>query len=180
MMSEAELARLNGRLWEGMRPKARRGARRHHPPRGDVRGPGGEDQLAPAEQAHRGIRVIGATVEAHGRLHGGRRSLVAHDIRGPIRPHGGPHRGQRVWRRPTRMPCQHRRHHARAAGADRWGHRPIAPRTQQPGRRRTGRTLNGPEACDGLRPQRFPASISWERIAAIQQRVVDNRATADA
>jgi hypothetical protein len=31
-----------------------------------------------------------------------------------------------------------------------------------------------------LRPQRFPAYISWERFEAIQQRLADNRAIADA
>jgi len=66
------------------------------------------------------------------------------------------------------------------AGAYRWGHRKIDPRQQQPGRRRTGRTINVPEAGDVLRPQRFPASISWERFEAIQQRLADNRAIADA
>ena|SRR5438105_15498113 len=103
MMSEAALSRLKGRRLAGMRHTARRGALLHPPPLGEVRGPDGDDQLAPDEQAHRVIRLICETCEAHGRLPGLRRSLVAHDMRGPLRPHGGPDRGQRVWRRPTRM-----------------------------------------------------------------------------
>ncbi len=86
-----------------MRTKARRGARLNHPPRGYVRGPDGDDQLDPDEQAQRVIRLIFETFEEHGSLHGWLRSLVAHDMRVPIRPHGGLNRGQLVWRRPTRM-----------------------------------------------------------------------------
>jgi len=87
-----------------MRNKAQRGARLPHPPMGDVRGPDGDYHLDPDEQAQRGVRLIFETCEAQGSLHGVLRSLVAHDMRVPMRPQGGPHRGQRVWRRPTRMP----------------------------------------------------------------------------
>ncbi len=103
MMSEAELYLMKGRMLEGMRNPARRGALLHHPPMGSVRGPDGAYQLDPDEQAQRVIRLIFETFEAHGSLHGVLRSLVAHDIRVPIRPHTGPNRGQLVWRRPTRM-----------------------------------------------------------------------------
>jgi len=56
----------------------------------------------------------------------------------------------------------------------------MDPRKHQPGRRSTGRTINAPEACDGLIPDRCPAYISWERCAAIQPRLADNRAIAAA
>jgi hypothetical protein len=108
------------------------------------------------------------------------RYLVAHDIRVPIRPHCGPNRGQLVWRRPTRMTLQNMLHHPIYAGAYRWGHRKVDPRKQQPGRQSTGRIINVPEVCDVLIPHRFPAYISWERLAAIQQRLADNRAIAEA
>jgi len=103
MMSDAELSLMQGRMLEGMRHKARRGALRHPPPMGSVRGPDGDEQLDPDEQAQRVIRLLCETFEEHGSLHGVLRSLVAHDMRGPMRPHGGPNRGQRVWRRPPRM-----------------------------------------------------------------------------
>lgn len=180
MMSEAELYLMKGRMLEGMRNKARRGELLNHPPMGYVRGPDGDYQLDPDEQAQRVIRLIFDTFEAQGSLHGLLHYLVAHDIRVPIRPHGGPNRGQLVWRRPTRMTLQNMLHHPIYAGAYRWGHRKIDPRKQQPGRRSTGRTLNVPEACDVLIPDRFPAYISWERFAAIQQRLADNRAIAEA
>jgi DNA invertase Pin-like site-specific DNA recombinase len=179
MMSEAELYLMKGRLLEGMRHKARRGELLNHPPVGYVRGPDGDYQLDPDAQAQRVIRLVFATFEEQGSLHGVLRYLVAHDIRMPIRPHYGPSRGQLVWRRPTRMTLQNMLHHPIYAGAYRWGHRKLDPRKQQPGRRSTGRTINAPEACDVLIPDRFPAYISWERFAAIQQRLADNRAIAD-
>src|SRR5256886_1585592 len=180
MMSEAELYLMQGRMLEGMRHKARRGAVLNHPPMGYVRGPDGDYQLDPDEQAQRVGHLIFDVFEQQGSLHGLLRYLVAHDIRMPIRPHAGLNRGQLVWRRPTRMTLQNLLHHPIYAGAYRWGHRKIDSRKQQPGRRSTGRTINVPEACDVLIPKRFPAYISWERFAAIQQRLADNRAVADA
>jgi DNA invertase Pin-like site-specific DNA recombinase len=103
MMSEAALYLMKGRMLEGMRNKARRGALLNHPPLGYVRGPDSDDQVDPDEQAQRVIRLIVDTFEEPGSLHGMLRYLVAHDIRLPIRPHWGPNRGQLVWRRPTRM-----------------------------------------------------------------------------
>jgi Recombinase/Recombinase zinc beta ribbon domain len=180
MMSEAELHLMKGRLLEGMRNKARRAALLNHPPLGYVRGADGDYQFDPDEQARRVVCLIFDTFEQQGSLHGLLRYLVAHDIRLPIRPHCGPNRGQLEWRRPTRMTLQNMLHHPIYAGAYRWGHRKMDPRKQQPGRRSTGRTINAPEACDVLIPQRFPAYISWERFAAIQQRLADNRAIAEA
>src|SRR5438128_4492032 len=180
MMSEAELYLMKGRMLEGMRNKARRGALLNHPPMGYVRGPDGDYQLDPDEQAQRVVRLIFDVFEQQGSLHGLLRSLVAHDIRMPIRPHAGLNRGQLVWRRPTRMTLQNMLHHPIYAGAYRCGYRKVDPRKKQPGRRSTGRTINAPEAGDVLIKDRFPASISWERFEAIQQRLAEHRAIADA
>ena len=169
-MNAAELSIMQGRLLEGMRQQARRGDLLHHPPRGDVRGPDGDSQLAPDEQAQRVVRLIFDVFEQQGSLHGLLRSLVAHDMRVPIRPHAGLNRGHLEWRRPTRMTLHNLRHHPISAGAYRWGHRQRDPRQQQPGRRSPGRTINAPDACDVLIPERFAASMSWERFAAIQPR----------
>ena len=73
---------------------------------GYVRGPDGDYQLDPDEQAQRVVRLIFDVFEQQGSLHGLLRYLVAHDIRMPIRPHAGLNRGQLVWRRPTRMTLQ--------------------------------------------------------------------------
>jgi hypothetical protein len=161
---------LKGRWWEGMRHKAKRGAVLNHPPRGDVRGPEGDDQLAPDEPAQGVIRWLFDAFERQGSLHGWLRSLVAHDVRVPIRPHGGLNRGPLEWRRPTRLTWHNRLHQPISAGAYRWGSRQADPRRPQPGRRSTGRTVNAPEACAVLINDRFPASSSGERLAAIHQR----------
>lgn len=178
MMNEAELYLMKGRLLEGMRHKARRGELLNHPPMGYVRGPDGDYQLDPDEQARRVVRLIFDVFEQQGSLHGLLRYLVAHDIRLPIRPHFGLNRGQLEWRRPNRMTLQNLLHHPIYAGAYRWGHRKMDPRKQQPGRPSTGRTINAAETCDVLIPDRFPAYITWERFEAIRQRLADNRAIA--
>jgi DNA invertase Pin-like site-specific DNA recombinase len=178
MMNEAELYLMKNRLLEGMRHKARRGDLLNRPPMGYVRGPDGDYQLDPDEQAQRVVRLIFDVFEQQGSLHGLLRYLVAHDIRLPIRPHFGPNRGHLEWRRPSRMTLQTLLHHPIYAGAYRWGYRKMDPRKQQPGRRSTGRTLNPADSCEVLIPDRFPASITWERFASIQQRLADNRAIA--
>ena len=106
---------MKGRMLEGMRNKARRGELLNHPPRGYVRGPDGDYQLDPDEQAQRVVRLIFDVFEQQGSLHGLLRYLVAHDIRMPIRPHAGLNRGQLVWR-PTRMTLQNLLHHPIYAG----------------------------------------------------------------
>src|SRR3989441_3725269 len=180
MMNEAELYIMKGRLLEGMRHKARRGDLLNEPPLGYVRGPDGDYQLDPDEQAQRVVRLIFDVFEQQGSLHGVLRYLAAHDIRLPIRPHTGPARGQLEWHRPSRTTLQNLLHHPIYAGAYRWGHRLIDPRKQQPGRPQTGRTLIPAESCEVLIKDRFPAYISWERFAWIQQRLADNRSIATA
>jgi len=161
---------MQGRMWAGRRHTARRGALLHPPPRGSVRGPDGDDQRDPEAQAQRVVRLLCDVCEPQGSRPGVLRSLVAHDMRLPMRPQAGLHRGQRVWRRPTRMPFHHLRPHPISAGAYGWGPRTSDPRPPQPGRRRPGRPLNAPEACDVLIADRWPASSSGGRLAAIPQR----------
>ena len=67
----------------------------------------------------------------------------------------------------TRQPV---RHHPIDAGASRWGYRQLDPRTPQPGRRRTGRTVNAPDDCEVRINDRCPAYLSWERFEAIHHR----------
>jgi len=180
MMSEAELHLLKGRLLEARQHKARRGDLLNHPPIGYVRGPDGEYQLDPDEQAQRVVHLVFETFDHQGSLHGLLRYLVAHDIRLPVRPHFGVNRGQLEWRRPTRMTLQSLLHHPIYAGAYRWGYRKIDPRKHQPGRPGTGRTVTPLDVCDVLIKDRFPAYITWERFEAIQQRLAENRAASDA
>ena len=103
MRNEAALSMMTGRLLAGRRHQARRGDLLHHPPLGYVRGPDGDAQLDPDEQAQRVVRLLFDVFEPQGSLHGWLRSLVAHAMRVPMRPHAGRNRGPLEWRRPTRM-----------------------------------------------------------------------------
>jgi len=180
MMSEAELHILKSRMLEGMRNKARRGELLNHPPIGYVRTASGDYQLDPDEQAQGVVRLVFDVFERQGSLHGLLRYLKANEIRLPIRPHFGPNRGQLEWRRPNRVTLSNMLHHPIYAGAYRWGHRKIDPRKQKPGRPGTGRTVNAPEECEVFIRDRHPAYIPWERFEAIQRRLAENRATAEA
>jgi hypothetical protein len=145
-----------------------------------VRGTDGDDHLDPDEQAQRVVRLLCDAFEQPGRLHGLLRSLVAHDIRLPIRPHQGGNRGQLAWHRPHRMTWQNVLHHPLYAGAYRWGYRKSDPRKQQPGRPNTGKTVHPPESCEVCIKERFPASLSWQRFEAMQQRWANHRSLAQA
>jgi len=180
MMSEAELHILKSRMLEGLRNKARRGELLNHPPIGYVRTAGGDYELDPDEQAQGVVRLVFDVFQRQGSLHGLLRYLKANDIRLPIRPHFGPNRGQLEWRRPNRVTLSNMLHHPIYAGAYRWGHRKIDPRKQKPGRPGTGRTVNAPEECEVFIRDRHPAYIPWERFEAIQRRLAENRATAEA
>ena len=102
IMSEMELHIMRNRLERGRDSKAARGELFHAVPMGYVILPTGGVDFDPDEQAQRVVRLIFDVFEQQGSLHGLLRSLVAHDIRMPIRPHAGLNRGQLVWRRPTR------------------------------------------------------------------------------
>ncbi len=121
MMNDAARSILKGRMHEGRRHKAKRGALLHHPPMGYVRGPDDDDHLDPDEQAQRVVRLICDAFEHQGSLHGLWRALVVHAIRLPIRPHKGGNRGQLEWPRPHRMTWPNVLHHPIYAGAYRWG-----------------------------------------------------------
>ena len=93
-----------------------------------MRGPGGEYQLDPDEQAQHVVYMMFEAFEHQGSLHGLLRYLVTQDIRLQARPHYGAPRGQLEWRRPTRMTLQSLLHHPIYAGAYRWGYRKLDPR----------------------------------------------------
>jgi hypothetical protein len=101
-------------------------------------------------------------------------------IRLPIRPHEGAARGHLAWRRPTRRTLHTVLPHPISAGASRWGYRKLEPRKHQAGRRRSGRTVQAPDVCEGLSKDRFPAYIRGERCEARQHRLANKRALAEA
>jgi DNA invertase Pin-like site-specific DNA recombinase len=174
MMSEAELHVLKERMYQGKLNKARRGELFGPAPIGYVRLPSGEWAIDPDEQVQAVVRLVFDQFDRQATLHGLLRYLVHHGIRVPVRPHGGPNRGQLEWRRPNRVTLQNLLRHPSYAGAYRFGHRPADPRRKQPGRPTTGKLIRRPEECLVLIRDRLPAYITWERFQANQERLDAN------
>jgi DNA invertase Pin-like site-specific DNA recombinase len=175
-MSEAELHILRSRMYQGLLNKARRGEVFNHPPAGYIKLPTGTFALDPDEQVQGVIRLLFDAFERQGTLNGLLRYLVRQGIRMPMRPHGGPSRGQLEWHRPNRVTLQNLLHHPIYAGYYRWGHRACDPRRKVGGRPGTGRTVRPPKECLVLLEGRCPAYISAERFWANQERLGANRA----
>jgi hypothetical protein len=131
--------------------------------------------MDPDEQVQAVVRLIFDPFDREATMHGLLRYLVHHRIAIPVRPNGGPKKGQREWHRPSRVTLQNRLPHPRYAGAYRYGHRPTDPRQKRPGRPNTGQFVRRPEECLVLRRDRLPASIRGERFDANQQRLTANR-----
>src|SRR5437764_704548 len=93
-LSEAELHILRSRMYQGLLNKARRGEVYNHPPAGYVKSPAGPFVLDPDEQVQTVIRLLFEQFERQGTVQGVLRYLVRNGIRMPIRPLGGPDRGQ--------------------------------------------------------------------------------------
>jgi DNA invertase Pin-like site-specific DNA recombinase len=175
VMNEAELHVLKQRMYQGKLNKARRGELLGTPPIGYLRVPGGEWVIDPDEQVQAVVRLIFDQFDREATLHGLLRYLVHHQIRIPVRPAGGPNKGQLEWRRPNRATLLNLLRHPSYAGAYRFGHRPTDPRKKRPGRPSTGKLVRRPEECLVLLRDRLPAYISWERFEANQERLTANR-----
>jgi DNA invertase Pin-like site-specific DNA recombinase len=180
IMSEAELHIIKERMHQGKLNKARRGELIGPAPIGYLKRGKTELVIDPDEQVQAVVRLLFDQFERQGTLHGLLRYLVHHQIRLPVRPHGGPNRGLLEWRRPCRETLQNLLHHPLYAGAYRYGYRPTDPRRKQPGRPHTGRRICSAEKCLVLIRDRFPTYITWERFQANQERLTANRARHEA
>ena len=130
-MSEAELHIMQQRLRQGLLAKARRGELCVVPPLGYVRRPTGEIALDPDEQVQAVVRLIFRTFDELGTVHATLRYLVRHRVQVGMRAHGGPGRGEVVWRRPNRVTLQNLLKHPTYAGAYVYGRRRVDPRRQR-------------------------------------------------
>jgi DNA invertase Pin-like site-specific DNA recombinase len=175
VMNEAELHVLKQRMYQGKLNKARRGELFGTPPIGYVRVPTGEWAIDPDEQVQAVVRLIFDQFDREATLHGLLRYLVHHHVRIPVRPAGGPGKGQLQWRRPNRATLLNLLRHPSYAGAYRFGHRPVDPRKKRPGRPNTGKQIRRPEDCLVLIRDRLPAYITWDRFEANQGRLTANR-----
>ena len=178
-MSEAELHILKSRLQQGVWNKAERGEVINHPPIGYVRSlsarnGAGDFVIDPDEQVQSVVRLIFEQFIRRGSVNSLLRWLVCEDVKMPVRPHFGNHRGELQWRRPNRVTLLNMLHHPIYAGAYRWGHREIDPRKKLAGRPTTGRTFNAHDKCRVLIRDRFPAYITWEEFEKIQKKLQEN------
>jgi DNA invertase Pin-like site-specific DNA recombinase len=93
-MSEAELHLLRERMSQGKLNKARRGELFGRPPIGYVRLPGGGWTIDPDEQVQAVVRLIFDEFDRQPSLRAVLGHLARHGVRIPVRPHGGPSKGQ--------------------------------------------------------------------------------------
>jgi len=175
-LSEAELHILRQRMHQGRLNKAKRGELFNHAPIGYVRRPSGELALDPDEQVQAVVRLIFDQFDELGTINAVLRSLVRNEVRLPVRPHGGPERGQLQWRRPNRQTLRNLLQHPIYAGAYTWGRRPVDPRCKIPGRPATGRKVASPQQCMVLLKDHCPSYITWQRYQANRRRIADNQA----
>ncbi len=179
MMSEAELPILKERLSQGKLNKARRGELMGMPPIGFVRLPSGEWAIDPDEQVQATVRLLFDQFDRETTLAGLLRYLVDPKVLIAVRPPSGANRGELEWRRPNRATLPNLLHPLSYAGASRFGHRSVDPRRKRPGRPNTGKLIRRPEDGLVLIRGRLPASITWDRFRANQDRLEANRAWCD-
>jgi DNA invertase Pin-like site-specific DNA recombinase len=173
-MSEAELHVLKLRMQAGKRAKAERGELVMRVPMGYVRRPSGEVVKDPDEQVQAVMALIFEQFERLGTINGVIRYCVRHRIQLPHRVASGTHKGELVWRRPTRTTLSNLLRHPIYAGAYVYGRRPIAPQRRQAGRPATGRRVAQPEDCYVLLRERLPAYISWEQFERNRKQLAAN------
>jgi DNA invertase Pin-like site-specific DNA recombinase len=174
-MSEAELHVLKERMHQGKLNKARRGELIGRTPIGYVRAPSGEWAIDPDEHVQAVVRLIFDQFDRLPTLHAVLRYLARHGVKIPVRPHGGPNKGQLEWRRPNRTTLSDLVRHPSYAGAYRYGYRQTDPRRKTPGRAGSGQVTRRPEECHVLIRDRVPAYITWDRFQANQDRLAANR-----
>ena len=169
-MSEAELHVLRQRLWQGALQKARRGELPSKGPVGYVRDGDGL-ALDPDEPARGVVRFVFELFDRLGTMNAVLRELVSSGIRLPVRPAGGPGKGQLSWRRPSQSALQNMLSHPAYAGAYVYGRSGQSRRPRQ--QKRPARLPRGQWLV--LLRDRHPAYISWEQYEANQERLRQNR-----
>lgn len=178
-MSEAELHILKERMHQGKLNKARRGELVGRTPIGYVRSPSGEWAIDPDEEVQAVVRLVFDQFDRLQTVHGVLRYLARHGVRIPVRPHGGPNKGQLEWRRPNRTTLSDLIRHPSYAGAYRYGYKQTDPRRKTPGKPSSGQVTRRPDECHVLIRDRVPAYITWDRFQANQERLAANRNRSD-
>jgi DNA invertase Pin-like site-specific DNA recombinase len=179
-MSEIELFTMRNRLERGKLHKAERGELVSTVPCGYVKLPTGEVIHDPDEQTRSTVQLIFDKFDelgSFGRLY---RYLRQNKICLGTRVQRGASRGELEWKSPTRSRLARMLHHPIYAGAYSYGRRRTDPkRTAAAGGKVRLRTTRMEEWIV-LKPDRFPAYITWERYLANQRRLEQNRSRLNA
>jgi len=173
-MFEAEGHVLKQRLLAGKRAKAQRGELGMQVPMGYLRRPAGDVVKDPDAQAQAVIALVFDQFARQTTVGGVLRYLVQHGLTLPYRSASGPTKGDLEWRRPTRCTLTNMLRHPMYAGAYVYGRRPTDPRRKQPGRPATGKRVAPRHEWQVLRPNHYPAYLSWEQFERNQRQLAAN------
>jgi DNA invertase Pin-like site-specific DNA recombinase len=174
-MSEVELHTMRNRLDRGRLNKALRGELFTGVPMGYVILPNGTVALDPDEQARSVVQRVFDKFDQLGTVYGLMHDLVRQGIALPVRPRGGPNKGELDWRRPTEATLCQLLHHPFYAGAYVYGRRRSDPKAKYAGSKNGGKRWRPMEQWQVLLHDRLPAYITWERYLANQQRLRHNQ-----
>jgi DNA invertase Pin-like site-specific DNA recombinase len=176
-MSEAELFTMRNRLERGKLHKVQRGALFTRLPTGYVLLPSGEVDFDPDEQVQAIIRLVFTRFDELGTAFAVQRYLLDHRLHLGFRVPPGDARGQLHWRPPTWSAVYGILKSPLYAGAYVYGRRQVEPRRSASGH--AGVRTVPPEQWTVLLRDRLPAYITWERYQKNQQRMHQNRTSAE-
>ena len=175
MISELELHTMRNRLGGARLNKALRGELFIAVPLGYVILPDGMADMDPDEQVRAVVRMVFEQFDELGTGHAVFVYLRQHNIRLPVRPHTGPHRGRLEWRDATFATVSSMLRHPMYGGAYVYGRRGQV-------RRADGaicRHWLPQDEWKVLLPNKLPGYISWEKYLKNRERLRDNRSRPD-
>jgi DNA invertase Pin-like site-specific DNA recombinase len=166
-MSEAELHVLRARLRGGILNKARRGELRCKLPIGFVYDAADRVVLDPDVQVQESIRLLFATFERTGAGCATVKHFTEEQLRFPLRPDSGPHKGEILWQRLGLKRALTILHNPRYAGAYVYGRRRTIT---LPGGRTRAKLLPRDEWV-ALQLDAHPGYISWANFERNQKHI---------
>jgi DNA invertase Pin-like site-specific DNA recombinase len=177
-ISEVELHTMRNRLLLGKLNKARRGELFSCLPMGYMRTNADDVMLDPDEQVQHAIRLVFAKFSELKSINRMLRYFRRTGVLLPVRPRGGPNRGQLEWRRPNQSTLQNILRNPLYAGAYSYGRYRVDPRRTGRGGKGTPRRVPLSEA-QVLLKDRWPSYISWDQFQENQRQMAENRSKYD-
>lgn len=173
-MSEAELHLLKQRLEAGRLRQVERGEYRQNLPTGLVRLDNGTVVLDPDQRVQASIRQVLTQFVALGSCSQVLRFLRREHALLPRQQRSGPDKGEIVWKEATYTAVYEIVRNPAYAGAFAYGRTQTAPPQRRAGYPQSGRVHQPQEAWRQLKPDVYPAYITWEQYQANQARLHAN------